>query len=69
MAQGTSGRVVIDLDPDFKEQIYNVLKDNGLSMKEWFLREAKELCDEHLQPTLALEIDGQSNEVSEPNSQ
>ena len=52
MPQGTSGRVVIDLDPEFKEKLYSVLKDNGLSMKEWFLQHATAYCDSHLEPQL-----------------
>ncbi|MDF1659893.1 MAG: hypothetical protein P1U58_19925 [Verrucomicrobiales bacterium] len=61
MAQGTSGRVVIDLDPDFKERLYGVLKDKGLSMKEWFLQNAEETCDSHTQPRLELELEVDSN--------
>lgn len=54
MAQGTSGRVVIDLEPEFKQQLYETLKSKGISLKHWFLEQAKTLCEEHRQPSLAL---------------
>tara|TARA_R110001583_G_scaffold31620_2_gene107954 strand:- start:6215 stop:6433 length:219 start_codon:yes stop_codon:yes gene_type:complete len=41
MAVGTSGRIVIDLDPTIKNAIYQKLKLNGLTMKEWFEQKAK----------------------------
>ena len=54
MAHGASGRIVIDLDPKFKEELYDTLKSKGVSMKQWFLAQAESLCDEHRQPTLSL---------------
>ncbi len=36
MARGPSGRIVIELDPEEKEQIYAALKREGLTLKEWF---------------------------------
>lgn len=41
MAVGTSGRVIIDLDPKLKKEIYQKLKSEGLTMKEWFEKKAK----------------------------
>lgn len=53
MAHGTSGRVVIDLDPAFKQELYDTLKQKGMNMRAWFLAEAQKLCEEHKQPPLA----------------
>jgi hypothetical protein len=53
MAHGTSGRVVIDLDPAFKQELYDTLKQKGMNMRAWFLTEAQKLCEEHRQPPLA----------------
>jgi hypothetical protein len=53
MAHGTSGRIVIDLDPEFKQELYDTLRQKGLNMREWFLSEAQRLCDEHQQPKLS----------------
>lgn len=41
MAVGTSGRIIIDLDPSMKKEIYQKLKSEGLTMKEWFEQKAK----------------------------
>lgn len=54
MAHGTSGRVVIDLDPAFKQELYDTLKEKGMNMRAWFLQQAETLCEEHRQPTLTL---------------
>lgn len=54
MAQGSSGRVVIDLEPEFKQLLHETLKSKGISLKQWFLEQAETLCEEHRQPPLAL---------------
>lgn len=41
MAIGKSYRIVIEVDPDKKEQFYAALKLRGLTMREWFLRQAE----------------------------
>ncbi|WP_338456837.1 hypothetical protein [uncultured Alteromonas sp.] len=41
MAVGTSGRIIIDLDPNMKKKIYQKLKSEGLTMKQWFEIKAK----------------------------
>lgn len=54
MAKGSSGRIVIDIDPELKSQIYTVLTANNMTMKDWFLTQTKLLCEEHQQPSLKL---------------
>ena len=54
MAHGTSGRIVIDLDPEFKQRLYGTLRSKGMTLKEWFLGQAETLCDEYQQPALSL---------------
>jgi hypothetical protein len=54
MAQGPSGRIVIDIEPEFKQLLYETLKSKGMSLKQWFLEQAETLCVEHRQPLLAL---------------
>ena len=54
MAQGSSGRVVIDLEPEFKQLLHETLKSKGVRLKHWFLEQAETLCAEHRQPPLAL---------------
>ena len=38
----TSNRVVIEVDPDQKQQIYAALKARGLTMREWFLQQVSQ---------------------------
>lgn len=55
MAQGKSGRIIIDVDPDFKEEVYQAIRKQGFnSMKEWFVSQAERICEESKQPTLGL---------------
>ncbi|MFC7422024.1 hypothetical protein ACFQNF_19380 [Iodobacter arcticus] len=40
MSIGSSGRIVIEVDPTLKKDLYSALTKEGLSLKEWFLRGA-----------------------------
>lgn len=40
MAIGKSNRIVVDLEPEFKEQVYAALKARGLTFKEWLTAQA-----------------------------
>ena len=42
MAKGTSGRLVIEIDPDLKKVLYQALGDEGLNLKQWFLSNVEE---------------------------
>ena len=39
MAIGKSNRIVVELDTDFKQQIYCALKVRGLTFKEWLVEQ------------------------------
>ena len=54
MSIGSSGRVVIEMDPALKRQLYSLLTREGLTLKEWFTREVETYVEEALQPSLAL---------------
>ena len=43
MSVGDSGRIVLEIDPEMKKQLYQTLKSEGLNMKEWFLLQAEQL--------------------------
>lgn len=45
MAVGKSGRVVIEIDPETKKLLYQTLREDGLSLKDWFLNQAKAYQD------------------------
>ena len=36
MAIGKSHRIVIEVDPALKEQIYETLRMKGMTLKDWF---------------------------------
>lgn len=42
MAVGKSNRIVIEVDPNLKMQVYEALRSRGLTLKEWFTQRVKE---------------------------
>lgn len=52
MARGKSGRVVLEIDPDLKRQLYAALEDRQQTMKDWFVTEAESLIYGYQQPSL-----------------
>jgi hypothetical protein len=41
MARGDSGRIVLEVDRELKERLYQALHQEGLTLKDWFVREAR----------------------------
>jgi hypothetical protein len=39
MAVGDSGRIVLEIDPVEKQTLYSALGRDGITLKEWFLRQ------------------------------
>lgn len=37
MAVGKSGRIVIEIEPELKRELYDALRMEGKGLKEWFL--------------------------------
>ncbi len=37
MAKGNSGRIVVEIDPELKNELYDALGEQGLNLKQWFL--------------------------------
>jgi len=63
MAKGKSGRIVIEMDPELKEDLYVELKNNGLTLKDWFLQSvAKFLKDEDQLPLAFDRVEAKSEE-------
>ncbi|MBC2604236.1 hypothetical protein [Puniceicoccus vermicola] len=61
MPQGKSGRIIIDVEPEFKEEVYEAVRIQGFSsMKEWFVQQAKRICEESKQPSLNLVAEDQA---------
>jgi hypothetical protein len=49
MARGNSGRIVLEVDPDFKRELYDALDKDGLTLREWFLTEVNRYLKERFQ--------------------
>lgn len=40
MPIGNSGRVVIEMDPELKRQLHELVRQRGMTLKDWFLVQA-----------------------------
>lgn len=52
MARGDSGRIVIEVDPHLKGELYVELARRGLTLKAWFVSEAERFVESGRQPAL-----------------
>ena len=52
MPVGASGRIVIEIDPELKQQLYLALEKEGLNLKQWFLSNAEAYLSDRSQLTL-----------------
>ena len=48
----SSGRIVIEVDPEQKRELYSALALSGSTLKDWFVREAANYCAEKHQASL-----------------
>ena len=53
MTIGTSGRIVLEIDPALKQEIYAALDRDGRTLKDWFLEVARNQLLERNQLRLA----------------
>jgi len=42
MPIGRSGRIVIEIDPELKQELYATMDQDGTSLKQWFLDRVEE---------------------------
>ena len=52
MAKGSSGRIVIEVDPALKQELYVELARHDLTLKAWFVGEATNFLETSRQPSL-----------------
>ncbi len=52
MARSLSGRVVVEVDPELKLELYTALASEGSTLKAWFIEEAQNYINLHRQPLL-----------------
>ena len=63
MAIGSSGRIVVELDPELKKQLYAELERQGRTMKEWLTEHAQELLSSQLRLELGSQDSGPRNKA------
>ena len=66
MSIGSSGRIVIEVEPDVKRQLYAALTREGMSLKEWFLRNAEAYLEEGGQMSLPRPKRIDANKAEQP---
>lgn len=54
MARGVSGRIVIEINPETKQELYEQLMINNVSLKSWFLENVESFLKGKQQLTLSL---------------
>ena len=52
MAKGSSGRVVIVVEPELKRELYVELARRSLTLKAWFIDQATRFLETSRQPSL-----------------
>jgi hypothetical protein len=55
VAKGSSGRLVIEIDPLIKKELYERLGEKGLNMREWFLINANAYLKQNNQSSLLID--------------
>jgi hypothetical protein len=55
VAKGSSGRLVIEIDPSIKKELYERLGEKGLNMREWFLINANAYLKQNKQSSLLID--------------
>lgn len=63
MARSSSGRLVIEVDPELKAELYAALERNQLTLKEWFVTQADQFLYENVQ--LALKFNSKKPKSAE----
>jgi len=58
MAIGTSGRVVVEIDPELKKELHTALREEGRNLKDWMIEHAKDYLNARRQPSLQLSNNG-----------
>ena len=67
MPVGKSGRIVIEIDPELKQELYQSLGNEDSSLKEWFLTHVQGYLSGKSQVAINFESDD-SRQISEGSS-
>ena len=52
MARSNSGRVVLEMDPDLKRELYVALATDSLTLRQWFCTQVEAYVRGKMQPSL-----------------
>jgi hypothetical protein len=52
MSRGNSGRIVLEIDPKLKKELYIALAKENVTLKLWFLRNTEDYIRNSQQPAL-----------------
>lgn len=58
MPIGNSGRIVVVVDPELKQELHAALAEDGLNMRSWFIQRAEHYLSDRIQPSFDLVADG-----------
>ena len=47
MPIGSSGRIVVELEPELKQSLHAALRENGTNLKDWFTEQARLFLEEN----------------------
>lgn len=67
MSIGSSGRIVIEIEPEIKRQLYSSLARDGITLKGWFLKNAQLYLEESDQ--LQLDLLNRNNKEKKRSSE
>jgi hypothetical protein len=42
MARGQSGRIVLEVEPELKNELYSAISKKGITLKDWFVNTAEQ---------------------------
>ena len=42
MARGQSGRIVLEVNPELKNELYSAISKKGMTLKDWFIDTAEQ---------------------------
>jgi len=46
MSIGSSGRIVIEIEPGLKQKLHSALREDGVNLKSWFLSNVEHFLSE-----------------------
>lgn len=61
MPRGSSGRIVIEIDPALKQDLYVILAKRNMTLKDWFIQVSSSFLSESMQNALPFDAVAESS--------